>query len=571
MRYLTLACDYDGTVAHHGSIDAATLAALERLRSSGRSLILVTGRQLADLARVCPHLDLFEWVVAENGGLLYRPATREERPLGEPPPPLFAHTLERRGVTPLSTGRVVVATWEPHESTVLSVIKELGLELQVIFNKGAVMVLPAGMNKATGLKAALSEMGISPHNVVGVGDAENDHAFLRLCECSAAVANALPTVKETADLVTRGHHGAGVAELVDAILTDDLAPVDRALTRHDVLLGTADDGTEVKLPPYRINLLVAGPSGSGKSTAVTSFLERLCDTGYQLCLVDPEGDYSGFANAVVVGSGHAGPEVEDIIQHLDNPDQNLVVNLVGIPLNDRPAFFLALLPHLLELRTRVGRPHWILIDETHHLLPQSLAPSTIPVPHELDRLLLVTVHPEAVSREVLELVDQVIAVGREPEETIRDFCGVVADPVPPIGDTTLEPGQVLLWCRAGGDPIRVTVAPGRTERRRHIRKYAEGELSVDRSFYFRGPEGRMNLRAQNLLIFLQMADGVDDRTRLHHLRRGDYSAWIREQIKDNDLAQTVAETERQNLPPVESRTAIREAIEQRYTLPAGKK
>src|SRR5262245_51136871 len=131
MRYLTLACDYDGTVAHHGVVDAPTVAALERLRASGRNLILVTGRELDDLRRICPHLDLFEWVVAENGGLLYRPATREERALGEPPPPVFAATLERRGVEPLSAGRVVVATWEPHESTVLSVIKELGLELQV--------------------------------------------------------------------------------------------------------------------------------------------------------------------------------------------------------------------------------------------------------------------------------------------------------------------------------------------------------------------------------------------------------------------------------------------------------
>ena len=48
----------------------------------------------------------------------------------------------------------------------------------MIFNKGAVMILPSGVNKATGLAAALEELGLSPHNVVGVGDAENDHAFL---------------------------------------------------------------------------------------------------------------------------------------------------------------------------------------------------------------------------------------------------------------------------------------------------------------------------------------------------------------------------------------------------------
>ena len=47
--------------------------------------------------------------------------------------------------------------------------------------------------------------------------------FCDLCECSVAVANALPALKEAADLVTRGDHGAGVAELIDELLRDDLA------------------------------------------------------------------------------------------------------------------------------------------------------------------------------------------------------------------------------------------------------------------------------------------------------------------------------------------------------------
>ena len=100
----------------------------------------------------------------------------------------------------------------------LETIRDLGLELQVIFNKGAVMVLPAGVNKASGLVAALDELGLSPHNVVGVGDAENDHAFLAACECAVAVANALPTIKERADHVTAGEDGDGVRELIDALI-----------------------------------------------------------------------------------------------------------------------------------------------------------------------------------------------------------------------------------------------------------------------------------------------------------------------------------------------------------------
>src|SRR5262245_4379694 len=207
MRYLGLACDYDGTIAHHGKVGDETIAALERVRASGRKLLLVTGRVLDELISVFPRLDLFDRVVAENGALLYRPATREQRSLGEAPPGAFVDRLRQAGVAPLSCGRVVVATWEPHQTKALELIRELGLDLQVIFNKGAVMVLPAGVNKSTGLCAALSELVLSPHNIVGVGDAENDHAFLRLCECAVAVANALPTLKDCADVVTNADHG----------------------------------------------------------------------------------------------------------------------------------------------------------------------------------------------------------------------------------------------------------------------------------------------------------------------------------------------------------------------------
>lgn len=223
MRYLALATDYDGTLATNGRVEEETLAALKRLRGSGRRLIMVTGRQLDDLLNVFPHLDLFEQVVVENGALLYQPAIREEKLLGEPPPEEFIKALRQRGVNPLSVGRVIVATWHPHETTVLDIIRHLGLELQVIFNKNAVMVLPTGVNKASGLSAALSQLGLSSHNTVGVGDAENDHAFLNFCGCGVAVANALPMLKEHADFVTQAARGAGVVELIDQLIASDLA------------------------------------------------------------------------------------------------------------------------------------------------------------------------------------------------------------------------------------------------------------------------------------------------------------------------------------------------------------
>lgn len=232
MRFMALASDYDGTLARHGTVAEETWEAARRLRASGRKLLLVTGRELDDLQNVCPHLEIFDRVVAENGGLLYRPATREQEILAAAPPRELIQALRDRGVTHLSVGRTILGTVRPFETEVIQTISELGLEWQVIFNKDAVMVLPSGVNKATGLKAALKELGLSPHNVVAVGDAENDQAFLDLCECSAAVANALPMLKEHADIITAGEDGQGVVELIDELLANDLRRHEKQLSRR---------------------------------------------------------------------------------------------------------------------------------------------------------------------------------------------------------------------------------------------------------------------------------------------------------------------------------------------------
>lgn len=226
MHYLALATDYDGTLAEDGKVRNEVIDALLRLQDSGRKLVLVTGRELDELIRVFPRIDVFDKVVAENGALLYTPKPKPtERALAEAPPPELAASLRTRGVTPLSCGRIIVATWQPHEQTVLTVIREQGLELEVIFNKGAVMILPSGVNKASGLEAALGELGIAAHDTVGAGDAENDHSLLAACGLGVAVANAVPALKRRADLVTSGARGDGIIELCDRLVATDCADV----------------------------------------------------------------------------------------------------------------------------------------------------------------------------------------------------------------------------------------------------------------------------------------------------------------------------------------------------------
>lgn len=570
MRYHVLACDYDGTLAHHGKVSRRTLAAMKKLKETGRRLMLVTGRELDDLARHFPELEVFDQVVAENGALLYTPATHTEKPLAEPPSATFVRALEERNVTPLSVGRVIVATWTPQDKVVFDVIHELGLELQVIFNKGAVMVLPPGVNKASGLTAALAEMRLSAHNCVGVGDAENDHAFLALCECSVAVANALPALKERADLVTQADHGRGVTELIERMIGNDLADLGPRLERHDVLLGSDAQGRELKLRPHVESIMVAGTSGGGKSTLTTGLLERFIENGYQVCIVDPEGDYEHFEQAVTLGTSDNPPAVTEALAVLRDPRESVTLNLLALGVGERPGYVGELFPQLLRLRSSTGRPHWLIIDEAHHVFPADWSPTRDFVPEELHGLVLITVHPDRVAVPVLQTVDTIIAIGSDPDDTLASFGARSGRPPPSRTEARLEAGDGLLWRLAtGNEPTWFRSVPPRHQLRRHLRKYAEGRLGEDRSFYFRGPDRRLNLRAANLHTFIEIGGGVDEDTWLFHLKNGDYSRWLSTAIKDEELASEVSEIEQApGISAGESLGRIREAIDRRYTLPA---
>jgi len=183
MRVLALATDFDGTLADHEHVSGRTIAALEQLRATGRRLVLVTGRAVADLQRIFDRTDLFDRVVAENGAVVLDPADGRVDTLADPPSSDLVSRLKARGVSPLEVGDAIVATREPHENDVLAAVQELGLEQHIIFNKGAVRVLPTCVNKASGLRSALRELDIAPQSIVGVGDTENDHAFLPLRRC----------------------------------------------------------------------------------------------------------------------------------------------------------------------------------------------------------------------------------------------------------------------------------------------------------------------------------------------------------------------------------------------------
>ena len=566
MRYYALATDYDGTIAFEQLVGEPAIAALVRLRASGRRAILITGRRLDDLLTIFPRVDLFDCIVAENGAVLYWPETRATEILAAPPPHSFVDALRGRRINPMMAGQVVVATTHPNEHAVLDVIREQALELQIIFNGNEVMVLPPHINKGSGLQTALRRLGLSGHEVVGVGNAANDHSFLEFCELSVAVADAAPAIKSSVSFTTKSADGDGVVELIEELIATDLAARTPTGAAEFIVLGKNSAGEDVELPPYGHNILIVGPSASGKSSLATGIVERLMDKSYQVCIIDPEGDYGTVDGLTTLGSRTRAPEIHEVVSVLRDPSVNLVVNLLGVPYAVRPHFAIDLFSQIHALRVSTGRPHWVIIDEVHHVLPASWAHARNLLPQRLGETILITMRATEVVDHLIALMDVVIAVGPSPRRTLEDVAQAFRVAPPSAPPDSENRSDAVMWFRGKAEaPIRITPIPARSERLRHLRKYAEGDLA-HRSFFFRGAENRLNLRAANLTAFCDLLTGVDDDTLMFHLRAGDYSAWFRRVIKDDDLAAEAEGIAASHAPPEEVRRSMIEAIDRRYVL-----
>ncbi len=566
MRYHVLATDYDGTLAKKERVSPEVVERLKALKTSGRKLILVTGRQLGELQALFPESSIFDRIVAENGALIYRPATMDEKLLGEPPPSAFIQKLKAHQVSPLAIGRVIVATWEPHQAVVLDAIKESGLEYQVIFNKGAVMVLPPGINKAKGLHEALKELGISEHNVVAIGDAENDNALLKAAEFAVAVQNALPQVKINADWTTEADHGDGVAELIAQLLKDDLLSMDSKISRHFLELGQCFDNSSFRISPYGNSILLSGTSGAGKTTFVVAFLEKLIAEKYQFCLIDPEGDYLDLSGMVNIGDSSQPPLIEQVIQSMCVTLQNVVVNTLAIPLNDRPLFFKQLLTALVDLRKNTGHPHFIIMDEAHHLAPSQVTDSFFNFPEDFKNFVAITTQPELINAAFLKRINIALIIGDTPEASMAEFASLTDQIIEVPESIVLQKGELLVWQKNSNKTMVIKSMMPSHLLRRHKRKYATGDMGPD-SFYFKGPASKLNLKANNLMIFIQMASGIDDETWVYHLKRNDYSNWFNAHVNDEELATKARKIEQSEHNPEVSRNAIFKLIQERYTSP----
>jgi hydroxymethylpyrimidine pyrophosphatase-like HAD family hydrolase len=565
--YRALAIDYDGTLTEGEQPERDVLDALERARRDGLVLVLATGRRMAELRQVFPAVDdAFDAVVAENGAVAVIGGVG--RALAPSVSPELTAALREREV-PIVSGEVLLACDAVHAATVLEEIQRLGLDEQLVRNREALMVLPAGVTKGTGVVAVLEELAVSPHDAVGVGDAENDHALLAACELGVAVANAVPGLRRHADLVLDAPNGQGLLQLLTGpVLRRGVRPATPHAWLH---LGVYGDGTPARLAAAPANLLIAGGTGEGKSMAAGLLVEQLARAHYSVLVVDLEGDHTGLCSLPgisLVGGDDELPGPSRLLDRLARRPTSMVVDLSHD--DDADAYLAALVGELGRRRAAHQGPHWVVIDEAQRAL---VHPGIAELLAADEGLCLVTWRPETLFDADLTVFDTVLAFADDerPEELVR-LLQVVAGAGPDeLGHLLdrLPAGHAVLG--GAGAPRRlgtIQLARRATAHTRHRRKYATATLPEPLRFVFRRPGGEATGDiARNILEFHDQLGAVSDAVVAHHLLGGDFSAWARSSLQDPELATALAQIEEgwgAADPVGAERTEIRRQVARRY-------
>src|SRR5215469_3138029 len=356
MKFRVLALDYDGTIARDSVLSADVKSSLAEARAQGIVVIIVTGRILSDLRSVSGDLDFVDAVVAENGAVLALPGAQPQV-IGQLPPQIFFDELGRRGIA-CKAGQCIVEADASVASAILAAIRELQLPLVILFNRGRLMVLPQAVSKGTGLRNALRILRLSPHNAIGIGDAENDHDLLAQCELAAAVSWGSAALQAAADEVLNGDGPNAVAAYIRQTTAQTRLPAAR-VGRHRLTLGTDTDGRPVTSDVSGANVLVVGDSRSGKSWVTGLLCEQLIIQEYSLCIIDPEGDYGGLESlpgVLVLGAAGQPPELADVAYAIRHFDLSVVVDLSCMHLQEKIDYLKALLPTLASVRRTFGLP-----------------------------------------------------------------------------------------------------------------------------------------------------------------------------------------------------------------------
>jgi len=571
MKFSVLALDYDGTIACDGLLSPEVKAAIVEARARSVVVVIVTGRILSDLKRVAGNLDFVDAVVAENGAVLSFP-NGQTRLLGHRPPDEFHDALCRRAIH-FQAGECVIEADAGMAPQILAVIRELELPLVLVFNRSRLMVLPQGISKSTGFRAALNMLRLSAHNSIAIGDAENDHELLSACEIGVAVGWGSPALQKEADEIIHGVGPPAVAEYVRQVSLQ-MRLAERSTSRHKITVGTGLDGNPVAFSIDGRNVLIVGDPHAGKSWGAGLACEQMILQGYCVCVVDPEGDYGSLESlpgVVVLGGTDFPPDLPDVARALRYFDLSVVINLSRIGYEEKVTYLKALLPMLASLRRTTGLPHRIVVDEAHYFLSEPNVTQLLDF--ELGAYTIVTYRPSDLHPDLRRGLHVIIAKRLTQAKEVQTLLTITGnknlegDWTKILGVLGPEDAALLPTSeQATGTLQRFKLLPRMTPHVRHRAKYFDMEVATGHEFLFTENGALIGPPARSLKQFVTLLASKSHLCLAEHARRGDFSRWIASTFHDHHLASDVRKVEQRcrigHLDHVCK--ALSQAIQERY-------
>jgi hydroxymethylpyrimidine pyrophosphatase-like HAD family hydrolase len=575
MRLRVLALDYDGTIAENGAVQPDVGAAIQDARAQGIAVLLVTGRRLDDLRSVAGDLSFADAVVAEGGAVVLYPESNRSFALAAPPSSLLLEDLRRLEIH-AQAGQSIIEADASLAPVFLELIRDRELPLAILFNRSRLMVLPQSVSKATGLRNALATLRLSPHNAIGIGDAENDHALLETCEVGVAVGWGSPALQAAADDVLAGPRPGALAAYIRQVAGRPRLPPGR-VTRRKVLLGTDLNCEPVFLPIHSRNVLVAGDPGSGKSWITGLLCEQLILAHYSVCVIDPEGDYTPLESlpGVIVLGHETPPTLREAERAVRFPDVSVVVDLSAMPLQERRGYVPSLLEVLASARRQRGFPHRIVVDEAHYFLHGPSAAEVLDL--DLAAYTLATYKVSHLDPRILKATQTILVTresdpaearalhalvgGHESEEHWREALAGLA---------MNEAALVTIGTSGNGLMQRFRAASRLTPHVRHRHKYTDVPVAASAAFVFTRQGAPVGPSARTLSEFSALLGTVPADVLVAHVRRHDFSVWIANVYRDRALAAQVRALEKEHktaaAPGPGIATALVKLISDRYFL-----
>jgi hypothetical protein len=582
MHLNILALDLDGTLASEGVVAPETWQSLRAIKAAGFVIILVTGRRLSVIPEIGPFDELCEAIVAENGATIYFPRndntiTPFGRLAGE-----VIQKLELRGIK-VEFGVAIAATWIPHDRDILEILSETGYAATVEYNKGAVMVLPPGATKGSGLKVALDELGYSPRNVLACGDAENDRSLFEQADLAVAVSNAIPTIKNMADAVLSEPNGTGSRSLIEKLLQGKIPPY-RCRPKRRIQMGLSADNKPICFSPFNLldsNWGIVGSSGSGKSWLAGLVVEQVLSMGYQVCIIDPEGDYRSiraFPRTIVLGSDFAPPpSVVHVITLLEYARVSIILDLSQYNVTEKLAYVEEFMKALSGLRSKRGLPHWFLIDEAHYFCrPGGVLTELILENARHGGFAFITYQISALPTPLLQTIDHWIFTLIKAESEIAALQQCFADKrtSPDLwSKVRVLSGRQFYLCLGETEQlappasgiVHFDALSRTTPHVRHLHKYLLAPLPADKQFYFHTSVPDRAVRpAASLWEFSQAIAQLPLTTIRYHLERKDFERWLSQVIHDDELARQIRKLASRHLEDAPLQEALRTIVANRF-------